>query len=184
MIRAGKRLKGKIAGKKMEKEIQYRKGTIKDLDLICGMIQKAIAEMNHKAICQWDEKYPARSDFLRDIEQKQLTVGMLDGQLAGIYVLSKECDAEYDTASWAEQNGNYYVLHRLCVNPEFQNQGIARRMLIQIEKDTKAAGGTSLRLDAFSQNPYALRLYEHTGYCITGSAEWRMGQFVLMEKVL
>ena len=57
-------------------------------------------------------------------------------------------------------------------------------MLMQIEKEVKATGGTSVRLDAFSQNPYALRLYEHAGYCITGSADWRMGQFVLMEKML
>ena len=168
----------------MEKEIRYRKGTLKDLDPICEMIQKAIAEMNSKAICQWDEKYPARSDFLRDIEQRQLTVGMVNGQLACIYVLSKECDAEYETANWTDRNGNYCVIHRLCVNPEVQNQGIARRMLMQIEKEVKATGGTSVRLDAFSQNPYALRLYEHAGYCITGSADWRMGQFVLMEKML
>ena len=72
MIRAGKRLKGKIAGKKMEKEIQYRKGTIKDLDLICGMIQKAIAEMNHKAICQG---YTAVFDILcRQCELKSFIV--------------------------------------------------------------------------------------------------------------
>ena len=93
----------------MEKEIQYKKGTLKDLDPICEMIQKAIAEMNSKAICQWDEKYPARSDFLRDIEQRQLTVGMVNGKPACIYVLSKECDAEYESANWTDQNGNYYV---------------------------------------------------------------------------
>ena len=168
----------------MEKDIKYRKGMISDLELIDDMIQKAIAEMNRKEICQWDEKYPARTDFMKDIEQKQLTIGMVNGHLAGIYVLSKECDAEYETADWSDQDGDYYVLHRLCVNPEFQNQGIARRMLIQIEQDVKTAGGTSVRLDAFSQNPYALRLYEHAGYCKTGRADWRMGQFVLMEKVL
>ena len=168
----------------MEKEIQYRKGTLEDLDPICEMIQKAIAEMNRKGICQWDEKYPARSDFVKDIEQGQMTVGMVNGQVACIYVLSKECDAEYETADWTDRNGNYYVIHRLCVNPEVQNQGIARRMLMQAEKEVKAAGGTSLRLDAFSQNPYALRLYEHAGYSKTGSADWRMGKFVLMEKML
>ena len=181
---AGKRQKGKTAGKAMEKEIRYRKGTLKDLDSICEMIQKAIAEMNSKAIYQWDEKYPARSDFVKDIEQGQLTVGMVNGKPACIYVLSKECDAEYESANWTDQNGNYYVIHRLCVNPEIQNQGIAGKMMEKIEKDVKAAGGTSVRLDAFSQNPYALRLYEHAGYCITGSADWRMGQFVLMEKML
>ena len=103
---AGKRQKGKTAGKAMEKEIRYRKGTLKDLDPICEMIQKAIAEMNSKAIYQWDEKYPARSDFVKDIEQGQLTVGMVNGQLACIYVLSKECDAEYETANWTDRNGN------------------------------------------------------------------------------
>lgn len=42
----------------------------------------------------------------------------------------------------------------------------------------------SIRLDVFTQNPFALRLYEKTGYRKTGTADWRKGKFILMEKVL
>ncbi|MBD5427537.1 MAG: hypothetical protein HDR38_08340 [Treponema sp.] len=40
----------------------------------------------------------------------------------------------------------------------------------------------TIRLDAFSENPYALRLYEHMGYVKVGTADWRKGMFYLMEK--
>jgi predicted GNAT family acetyltransferase len=37
-------------------------------------------------------------------------------------------------------------------------------------------------LDAFSLNPFALRLYEKIGYVRVGEANWRKGLFYLYEK--
>lgn len=55
------------------------------------------------------------------------------------------------------------------------------------EMDGKIAlknGNSSIKLDAFTQNPIALSLYEKLGYKVKGYADWRKGKFVLMEKVL
>ncbi|MNN59613.1 hypothetical protein D3C81_1747410 [compost metagenome] len=38
--------------------------------------------------------------------------------------------------------------------------------------------------DAFSQNPYALRMYEKLNYHTVGEVQWRKDLFYLMEKKL
>lgn len=40
----------------------------------------------------------------------------------------------------------------------------------------------SVRLDVFSKNPYAIRLYENNSYEKRGNVCWRKGEFYLMEK--
>ena len=79
---------------------------------------------------------------------------------------------------------NFCVIHRLCVNPKFQKQGIAKKTLIYIEEKLQKECVKSIRLDVFTENPYALRLYEKAGYHKTGTADWRKGKFLLMEKLL
>jgi len=45
-------------------------------------------------------------------------------------------------------------------------------------------GIKSVRLDTFSENPAALRLYEKLGYKNTGRVNFRKGLFYLFEKSL
>ena len=45
-------------------------------------------------------------------------------------------------------------------------------------------GKRAIRLDAFSKNPFALKMYIALGYTVVGEARWRKGLFYLMEKVL
>lgn len=53
-----------------------------------------------------------------------------------------------------------------------------------IESTFLGNGIQAVRLDAFSLNPYALRLYERLGYRKTGEVTFRKGVFYLYEKEL
>lgn len=163
-------------------EIQYRIATTEDLKGICGLFDGAIKNMIHNGIMQWDEVYPTEQDFREDINKGQLFVGVVQGQIAVVYVINRECDEQYRNGNWQYADISYYVIHRLCVNPDFQNQGIARRTLLHIEEQLAEWGIHAIRLDAFSENPYALRLYEHLGYAKVGTTDWRKGRFYLLEK--
>ena len=173
--------------------LSYRPASESDLDEVFALVKAAIAVMDRQGIPQWDEVYPARGDLLRDIQAASLFVGETasagDGggrggkRIAVIYVLNTECYEGYENAAWQCSDG-FRVIHRLCVHPDFQHQGIARQTLSHIEQESAGLGATSLRLDTFSLNPYSLRLYEHAGYRKTGEAQWRKGLFYLMEKVL
>ena len=48
----------------------------------------------------------------------------------------------------------------------------------------KDMGYNAVRLDTFTENPFAQRLYRHNGYESRGYADWRKGRFDLMEKAL
>lgn len=175
---------------KMTDKLKFILAQANHLDEIFLLYTEAIKEMNANQIYQWDEMYPDKSILAEDIRKQEITVALLENEAASqkeiiaAYVLNQECDEEYQNGNWNYPNSWYYIIHRLCVNPKFQNQGIARRVMLHIEKELKKQGVESIRLDAFSKNLYALKLYKSLGYTIAGHADWRKGRFYLMEKSL
>ena len=166
------------------KELQFRLAQTQDLHAIHEMFQKAIEEMEKHKIYQWDEAYPSKNDLQDDIAKQQLYVGIMEGQVACAYALNQEGEEEYQYGNWQYPNATHEVVHRLCVNPFFQKQGIGTRTIANIEKQSKALGMESVRLDAFAQNPHALKLYRKSGYQEAGVIHLRMGAFILFEKKL
>ena len=162
--------------------LKFRKAEMCDLENICTLVASAVANMHRNGIDQWDELYPTADDLRADIENSQMTLGEIDGAPAVIFTLNRECDEEYASADWKRPELPYRVLHRLCVAPQFQHMGAAKQTLHYIEETLAAGGIHALRLDTFSGNPFALRLYASLGYKNTGFADWRKGRFVLMEK--
>jgi len=167
-----------------EMDIQYRRAELTNLDDITSLARQAAARMVSQGIDQWDEIYPIREDFGQDIIRGQLTVGTVGDEIAVIYTVNKEYEPEYESAEWKSPDKSFCILHRLCVNPVFQNQGIARHTIERIEREAAAKGIQAIRLDVFSRNPYALKLYQNCGFESVGTAKWRKGLFYLMEKYL
>lgn len=161
-----------------------RLGTKDDIEAIVNLIHAAIEEMERHGIYQWDELYPTAEDFAEDIEKGNLFVAEEAGELVAIYVINKESDDEYKTADWHYSDETAYILHRFCVSPKFQGKSVGRQLLSEIESQVRNMGYESIRLDAFTENPFAQRLYRHNGYEARGFADWRKGRFDLMEKKL
>src|SRR5216683_1705261 len=76
------------------------------------------------------------------------------------------------------------VAHRLMVNPKQQGKRIGRDLMRFAENWARAKGYSAIRLDAFSANPRALRLYGGLGYRDSGGASFRKGPFRCFEKEL
>ncbi|MDE6387605.1 MAG: GNAT family N-acetyltransferase [Lachnospiraceae bacterium] len=163
-------------------DIRYRMATSEDLQEICDLFDHAVKAMIENKIFQWDEFYPTDKDFRKDIDRKHLYVGVMEEKIAVVYVINQRCDEQYIKGTWKYVDAPYYVIHRLCVNPVFQNQGIARRTLQHIEEQLAGWGIHAIRLDAFAANPYAIKLYENMGYAKAGTVDFRKGKFYLMEK--
>lgn len=162
----------------------YRSAKESDIEAICDLIKSAIAGMENNGIFQWDHQYPTKDDFLIDIKKSQLFVGEIENDIAVVFAVNNECDEQYQNGEWKYPDCEYRVIHRLCVNPKFQNRGIAGAALNHIENELHQNGVESIRLDVFNNNPYALSLYQKYGYEKVGSATWRKGEFSLMEKHL
>lgn len=164
--------------------MNIRKASSADANTIFTFVQAAISKMISQGIFQWDEIYPTQNDFLTDAQNNQLYIVEIENKPAACFVLNKECDQEYQNGTWSYNGDDYVVIHRLCVNPEFQNQGVGRKTCLMIEELVKAQGVKAIKLDCFTQNPYSQKMYEKLGYKIVGYADWRKGRFALMEKVL
>lgn len=167
-----------------KEKITYRIANLNDLDEVCSLVRNAIDTMNRQNIFQWDEIYPTREDFYEDIKKEQLYVGLVGNHIAVIYVLNQEFDVEYENGNWKYKEEPFYIIHRLCVNSFFQNRGIAKSTLLHIEDQLKTLGIHAIRLDVFSKNPFALKLYYGIGYSKAGDIDWRKGRFYLMEKYI
>lgn len=165
-------------------EISYRTANINDLEDIFQIVENAVKQMEREKIYQWDSIYPTKEDFGDDIEKNQLYIGIIENKIVVVYALSKECDEQYKNGEWQYTGDNYNVIHRLCVSPDCQNKGIARTTLSHIESELGFLGTKAIRLDVFSENPYALKLYSDSGYHKVGTACWRKGKFFLMEKLI
>ncbi len=162
----------------------FRRAEENDIDAICELVKAAIGSMEKREIFQWDDIYPTKEDFLNDIQKQQLYIGIVDDDAAVVYTVNKECEKEYENGRWRYPDCEYRVIHRLCVNPAYQNKGIAKTTLLHIEKELHKLNVRAIRLDVFSENPFALSLYLNAGYEKVGFADWRKGRFYLMEKQL
>ncbi len=162
----------------------YSKATKEQIKEVFSVFSAAINNMENQGIHQWDEIYPDLPTITEDIAKNQMYIGMIDGKIAVCFVLSEECDEEYKNGKWQWPDSKFCVIHRLCVNPKFQNQGIATQTMEYIEKLCKEAGYDSIRLDCFTENPYSRKLYDKAGYSVVGYADWRKGRFELREKLI
>ena len=162
----------------------YSKASINQTDEVFSVFSAAINNMEKQGIHQWDEIYPDKAIISEDIIKNQMYIGTIDEKIAVCFVLSEEYDDEYKNGKWQWPESKFCVIHRLCVNPDFQNRGIARETMNYIEKLCKSNGYDSIRLDCFTENPYSRKLYEKAGYSVVGYANWRKGRFELREKKL
>jgi GNAT superfamily N-acetyltransferase len=167
-----------------QKDETLRLALIEEYEAVLDIFSRAVVQMNDNGIRQWDELYPDKATLLTDIQREQMYVYVIDNRPIACVVLNDEQDSTYKAIRWSCQSGRCAVVHRLCVDPLFQNGGVARRMLGAAEELLKQKNYISIRLDAFSQNPFALRLYERAGYTNRGEISLRKGVFYCYEKLL
>ena len=60
------------------------------------------------------------------IEKGTLYLAYVEESLVALYVISGECDEQYCNGLWKYDEKYAYILHRFCVSPLFQNQGIGK----------------------------------------------------------
>lgn len=164
--------------------MKIRKAELEDLNIIADIFRNAINTMNDNNIHQWDEIYPTIEILKEDILKKEMYVGIKEVTIVSVLVVNNEFDEQYKNGDWKYDDASFVVVHRLCVNPIYQNRKIGRATMIMIEDILKKEGIESIRLDSFSLNPYALKMYKALGYQKVGETHWRKGLFYLLEKKL
>jgi ribosomal protein S18 acetylase RimI-like enzyme len=141
-----------------------RKALHQDIQKVVRITQACARHMIAEGIYQWNENYPSAEAFERDVNQQELYVLEKEGEVRGAVVISTQMDDFYRVINWLTPSSKNGYLHRLCVHPESQGKGYARKLLDFAEDQLKKQGCLSVRLDTFSKNHRNQRLYEARGY--------------------
>lgn len=140
------------------------KGKREDLVDIISIISECKKSMESQGIFQWDEYYPTIDVVENDIDDGNCYVMKYNNRCVAYVAINEEQREDCNKAVCSTDGGNGLVIHRLCVHPTFQDKGIAKTILKFIEKFSNKNKYSCIRLDAYSENKKALRLYENFGY--------------------
>lgn len=164
--------------------MEIRKGKTSDVEKIIGIIRDAIIDMELEGIYQWDSIYPNEDIITNDVYEGTLYVYIDENVIKGFVTLNEFQDKEYESIKWKYDVGKNLIIHRLCVNPKYKGNGIATALIKHAERLGKDYKYASIRLDAFTQNNHACKLYEKNGFEKSGFVTFRKGKFVCLEKKL
>jgi GNAT superfamily N-acetyltransferase len=156
-----------------------------DTDAVLRLLGDCTDAMRATGIDQWDEVYPSRATIVADVQSQTLHLGFLEiGTLVGAFVLNEYQNPQYSEVPWTINDSRIAVVHRLMVHPHYQGKGVARELMAFAEAYARDQGYGAIRLDAFTANPRALRLYTGLGYRDAGGVTFRKGPFRCFEKKL
>ncbi|WP_411676259.1 GNAT family N-acetyltransferase [Caproicibacter sp.] len=166
-------------------DLKIRLAEQADFSEILSLYAGAMRKMREEGIDQWDEFYPHETDLLQDVERGEMLLLTMDGKPVSAAVLNAEQSPEYEAVEWhigrVDPPG---VIHRLCVSAQGQGKGLGRQTLKAAEHWARELGYRYIRLDTFTKNPQAIKLYESAGYQRAGNVTYRKGLFLCYEKLL
>jgi len=141
-----------------------RPAKIEEIPQILRLAKACAQHMIGNGIFQWNEHYPSKEAFLKDVARKELFVLEQDSKIQGCITISSLMDEEYAPVQWLTPNDNNLYIHRLAVHPKQQGKGKARLLMDEAEHKARDKHYTSIRLDTFSKNERNQRFYEARGY--------------------
>ena len=140
-----------------------------ELPEVTQFYAEVTSDLRKKGIDQWDRFYPNRFVMKNDLKNGTLFGIKEEKQLIGAIVLDKNENKQYMKLQWNDHSGRPLIIHRLAVHPIHQGKGLGKRLLNFAEEYALKKGYTSIRMDVYSQNPGAVRMYERAGYQVRGT---------------
>jgi ribosomal protein S18 acetylase RimI-like enzyme len=144
------------------------------------------SDLRKKGVKQWDRFYPNRFIIKADINKGNLFGIMAGEKVVGAVVLDTNESKKYQDLKWEDGKGRPLIIHRLGVHPLYQGKGYGKQLLQFAENYAQLNEYTSIRLDVFSFNPGALKMYERAGYQERGEIRFpfRSAPYKCYEKII
>ena len=108
--------------------------------------------------CAWDEDYPGNDEISFDLSRDALFVMKRDGKIIGAVSIEEDQDVD-DLPCWNPDLAPGGELARLCVSPEHQNEGLARKLMSFGIRELKNRGFRSIHFLVNKYNLKASRSY-------------------------
>jgi ribosomal protein S18 acetylase RimI-like enzyme len=143
--------------------MRIRLATQDDLPGLMALVRRVVPLMLAAGNRQWDEGYPNRSVFERDIALEQLWVAEAEDGIAGVAALTIDQEPEYAQANW-DMSAKALVVHRLAVDPAFRGAGVASALMQKAEEVAVEREFAVVRVDTNTENAATQRLFPKLGY--------------------
>lgn len=110
--------------------------------------------------------YPAPEYLRESIENGELYLGLLGGEIAAAMVLNHQYNDGYNECNWQTDaaDSEITVIHTLGVHPKFSRQGLAKQMVTKAFEAARENGQKAIRLDVLEGNLPAEKLYPALGF--------------------
>ena len=162
--------------------MNFRKSTFDDIDRILEIIEKAKAELKKMGLDQWQKGYPNREVIESDVkkgisyvleetaENNENSEEKVSGKIVGTIVLSPEREEPYSKieGKWITDDDDYMVVHRLAVDSDVKNKGLATKILEFSEGVCIENKILSLKADTHENNEPMKRLLVKNGFSFCG----------------
>ncbi len=149
----------------------FRNANTEDIDDILDIVEQARRSLISLGIDQWQDGYPDRAVFERDIAGKNCYVAETGGRIVGLVSVIFGIEPGYLNISgpgWLTTDEPYLTVHRMAVAEGHRRRGIASAMLDEIKKIAADNSIRSLRIDTHHGNTYMLKLIEKSGFTYCG----------------
>ena len=115
--------------------------------------------------------YPSNAYIRQSIENGQLWVYEMDGQIISSMVLNHECNEGYRSVKWPTEfeKEEIFVIHAFGVLPSIHGKGIGSQMLKNAIEYAAKNNVKVIRLDVLADNVPAVRLYTKNGFSYVDS---------------
>ncbi|MBR5811615.1 MAG: GNAT family N-acetyltransferase [Alistipes sp.] len=147
----------------------FRKATTEDIDTIERMIKAASGRLGAAGIDQWQRGYPNRTSIENDVEAGVGMVLALGNEILAYGAVIFTGEPAYNDLTGGQwlTNGEYAVVHRLCVSEIFVRMGFAKQFMSAAEA-MAAERVKSFRIDTHPDNKIMQNLVERMGFTYCG----------------
>ncbi len=143
-----------------------------DFAAVCQLYQSVCAVMSKEPSPQWVwGEYPSE-DFLREtLDAGALYVAKEGETLLCAVTVDTHFDPEYEGVNWlfGTKPGAF---HRLAIAPDQQGRGLGRQVIEEVGRILREMGCDSLRIDTYSPNENARKLYGRVGFRAAGEVRF------------
>ena len=155
-----------------------------DLTELVQVFKDAKNHLDQQHIFQWTNTYPSKKIIEKDLNDKTLFVLKKGFYVIGAVTLNEFQDAEYQAIDWEFGGEKVLVIHRLVVDPVFQRNGYAKKIMDFAERFAKENQYNSIRLDTYTHNKISFEFYKKRDYVLCGEVFFpgRPLPFYCMEK--
>lgn len=166
-------------------EFKFRKAQQEDAAQIWEILQEAISRRKADGSRQWQDGYPNPDVVQNDIAKGVGYILTDHEKIIGYSAVMINDEPAYAgiEGKWIT-NGDFVVVHRVAVSPDYLGQGLSAQIMKHIEDFALQNNINSIKADTNFDNPAMMRIFEKLGYVYCGEVYFRGSARRAYEKVL